>query len=96
MVNSDNGQIMGEVIRSIAREYNWDDLLPTVNEIISLDAAKLDEYAGRFRVNPDRILTVAREEGKLIVGPTADLKFELLPVADGTFIRREQNLKYTL
>jgi CubicO group peptidase (beta-lactamase class C family) len=95
MVNSDNGQIMGEVMRSIAREYNWDDLLPTVNEIISLDAAKLDEYAGRFQVNPDRILTVAREEGKLIVRPTADLKFELLPVADGAFIRREQNLKYT-
>lgn len=95
MVNSDNGQIMGEVMRSIAREYNWDEFLPAVNELISLDAAKLDEYAGRFQVNPDRILTVAREEGKLIVRPTADLKFELLPVAEGTFIRREGVLKYT-
>lgn len=95
MVNSDNGQIMGEVMRSIAYAYQWDELLPAVNEVISLDAAKLDEYAGRFQVNPDRILTVAREEGKLIARPTADVKFELLPVADGTFIRREQNLKYT-
>src|SRR5690349_8865114 len=25
MVNSDNGQILGEVLRSIAREYNWDE-----------------------------------------------------------------------
>lgn len=95
MVNSDNGQIMGEVMRSIAREYNWDEFLPAVNEIISLDAAKLDEYAGRFQVNPDRILTVAREEAKLVVRPTADLKFELLPVSDTTFIRRDGNLKYT-
>jgi CubicO group peptidase (beta-lactamase class C family) len=94
MVNSDNGQILGEVMRGIAYAYNWDDFLPTVNEIISLDAAKLDDYAGRFQVNPDRILTVAREEGKLMVRPTADVKFELLPIAEDTFIRRDANIKY--
>jgi tetratricopeptide (TPR) repeat protein len=95
MVNSDNGQIMEEVLRSIARAYNWDEFLPPLNEIISLDASKLDEYAGRFKVKPDRILTIAREEGKLIVRPTADNKFELLPVAENMFIRREQNIRYT-
>jgi tetratricopeptide (TPR) repeat protein len=95
MVNSDNGQIMPEVMRSIAREYNWDEFLPPLSEIISLDATKLDEYTGRFRVNPDRILTITREEGKLIATPTADVKFELLPVADGTFVRRDQGVKYT-
>jgi tetratricopeptide (TPR) repeat protein len=95
MVNSDNGQIMGEVLRAIAREYSWDEFLPPINEIISVDAAKLDEYTGRFLINPDRILTIAREEGKLIGRPTADMKFELLPIADGTFIRRDQNIKYT-
>jgi CubicO group peptidase (beta-lactamase class C family) len=94
MVNSDNGQIMGEVMRSIAREYDWDEFLPAVSEIISLDATKLDEYAGRFKVNPDRILTVAQEAGKLVVRPTADAKFELLPIAEDTFIRRDANIKY--
>ena len=94
MVNSDNGQILGEVMRGIAYAYRWDEFL-TVNEVISLDAPKLDEYAGRFQVNPDRILTVAREETKLVVRPTADAKFELLPIANDTFIRRDQNLKYT-
>ena len=95
MVNSDNGQIMPEVVRSIAKAYNWDEFLPPVNEVISLEASKLDEYAGRFQINPDRILTIAREEGKLIARPTADNKFELLPVAENTFIRREQNIRYT-
>jgi CubicO group peptidase (beta-lactamase class C family) len=94
MVNSDNGQIMGEVMRGIAREYNWDEFLPPVNELISVDAAKLDEYTGRFKVNPDRVLTVAREQGKLIVQPTGDPKFELLPVSEGTFIRRDSPVKY--
>jgi len=95
MVNSDNGQIMAEVLRAIAREYNWDEFLPPENEVISLEAAKLDTYTGRFQINPDRILTITRGEGKLIAGPTADVKFDLLPVADGTFIRRDQNIKYT-
>ena len=95
MVNSDNGQIMSEVMRSIAREYNWDEFLPPLTEIISLDATKLDAYTGRFRVNPDRVLTIARDEGKLVATPTADVKFELLPIADGTFVRRDQNVKYT-
>src|SRR5687767_15221798 len=95
MVNSDNGQIMPEVLRGIAREYNWDEYLPPVSEIISLEATKLDEYTGRFRINPDRVLTIAREEGKLIATPTGDPKFELLPVADGTFIRGDQPVKYT-
>jgi CubicO group peptidase (beta-lactamase class C family) len=89
MVNSDNGQIMGEVMRGIAYAYGWDEFLPAVNEIISLDAAKLDEYAGRFRVNPDRILTITREDGKLVATPTGDPKFELLPVSADMFVRRE-------
>ncbi len=95
MVNSDNGQIMPEVLRSIAREYNWEEFLPPLTEIISLEATKLDEYTGRFRVNPDRVLKIAREEGKLFAMPTADVKFELLPITDGTFIRRDQAVKYT-
>ena len=95
MINSDNGQIMPEVIRSISKAYNWDEYLPPLSEIISLEASKLDEYAGRFQINPDRILTIAREEGKLIARPTADNSFELLPVAENTFIRRDQNIRYT-
>lgn len=95
MVNSDNGQIMGEVMRGIAREYNWDEFLPPVNELISVEATELDEYQGRFQIDPDRILTVARSEGKLIAQPTGEPKFELLPIAEGTFIRRDQTVKYT-
>ena len=93
MVNSDNGQIMAEVMRGIAYAYGWDEFLK-VHELISLDAPKLDEYTGRFKVNPDRILTISREGGKLFAQPTGDPKFELLPIADGTFIRREQPVKY--
>lgn len=94
MVNSDNGQIMEEVVRSIAKAYNWDEYLPPVTELVSLEASKLDEYAGRFLINPDRILTVTIEEGKLSVSPTASNKFELLPIGESTFVRRDQDTRY--
>ena len=121
MANSDNGQILREVIRGVAREYNWDEFLPAPYEIISLDAAKLEGYTGRFQVNPDRVLTIATLPGaiatwsvpgavaagtnertgrlpnqpaKLIAHPTADPPFELHPISDTTFIRRDANVKY--
>jgi CubicO group peptidase (beta-lactamase class C family) len=94
MVNSDNGQIIDEIMRSVAQEYQWEDYLPQPIETLSMDAAKLDTYAGRFLVNPDRVLTINREGNKLFAQPTADLKFELLPVSENEFVRKDQNIRY--
>jgi CubicO group peptidase (beta-lactamase class C family) len=70
MVNSDNGEIINEIIRAIAKEYQWEDFLPQPLEKVSVDPARLDDYTGRFLVNPDRALTVTRENGKLYAEPT--------------------------
>jgi len=35
MVNSDNGQIAGEIMRAIAREYGWDEFLPAELEAVA-------------------------------------------------------------
>lgn len=95
MANSDNGQILREVLRGVAREYGWDEFMPPPFEIVSVDSAKLDEYAGRFQVNPDRVLTVTKENSKLYAEPTEASRFELLPISDAGFIRRDQNVQYT-
>ncbi|HZI60675.1 MAG TPA: serine hydrolase [Pyrinomonadaceae bacterium] len=98
MVNSDNGQILREVIRGVAREYGWDEFLPAPVEIISLDASKVADFAGRFQVNPDRVLTItpvtAGSKTVLQAKPTGDPAFELLPISETTFIRRDANIKY--
>lgn len=95
MVNSDNGQIINEIIRGIAREYQWEDYLPQPREVVSVDAAKLGEYSGRFLVNPDRVLTVTEQGGRLFAQPTASAKFELIPVSDGEFVRKDVEISYT-
>ncbi len=118
MVNSDNGQILREVMRAVAQEYGWAEFLPTPYEIVSLDASKLEAAAGRFQVNPDRVLTIkvgvnpldlanqrppgptapllANNLTKLIVEPTGDPTFDLFPISETTFVRRETNVKYEL
>lgn len=95
MTNSDNGQILREVIRSVAREYGWDEFLPAPYEVIALDAAKLNEYAGRYQVNSDRVAALKVEEGKLIAYPSGERSFEMLPISETTFVRRDVPLKFT-
>lgn len=102
MVNSDNGQILREVIRGVAREYGWDEFLPAPYEIISLDGAKLASFSGRYQVNPDRVLTIISSITKtgphafamLNALPTGDSPFALLPISETNFIRRDSPLKY--
>jgi CubicO group peptidase (beta-lactamase class C family) len=95
MVNSDNGEIMNEILRSIAKEYQWDEYLPVPYETVRVDPARLQAYTGRFLVNPDRVLTVTSEGGKLFAEPTASPKFELLPISADEFIRTDADVRYT-
>ena len=94
MVNSDNAQIIGEIFRSIAREYQWDGYLPPPTEVVSVDPSKLDDYVGRFLVNPDRVLTITKENGKLYGQPTAAPRIELFAVSENEFIRADVNVRY--
>lgn len=94
MVNSDNGQIIGEIMRSIAKEYQWESYLPPDQEIIPIAESVLDRYTGRYLVNPDRAMTVTREGEKLMADATQSPAFELLPVSERIFIRRDQSLRY--
>ncbi len=89
MVNSDNGEIMSEIIRAIAKEYQWEDYLPQPLETVAVDPARLDDYTGRFLVNPDRVLTIIKEEGKLL----AD-KMPLFALSETEFTRTDANVQY--
>jgi CubicO group peptidase (beta-lactamase class C family) len=95
MVNSDNGQIIDEIFRSIAQEYGWDDFLPAPFEVVSVGSAKLDQYTGRFQVNPDRVITITREGGQLFMQPTQAPKVEMLAISEAEFVRKDVPVRYT-
>ncbi len=95
MVNSDNGEIINEIFRSVAKEYQWEEYLPQPLEVVSVESSKLDDYMGRFLINPDRVLTIIKEGPKLYAQPTQGARFELLPLSEMEFIRSDENIRYT-
>jgi tetratricopeptide (TPR) repeat protein len=54
----------------------------------------LDNYIGRYLVNPDRVLTVTKESDKLFAEPTQSPKIELFPIAENVFIRKDAPIQY--
>jgi CubicO group peptidase (beta-lactamase class C family) len=95
MINSDNAPIINEVIRSIAREYGWEDYLPAPYEIASIAPEKLAQYQGRYQIGPDSALHVASENAKIYLQTTEGPKFEIFPVSESDFVAKEENFKLT-
>ena len=62
---------------------------------MSVEPSKLEDYDGRFLVNPDRVLTITHEGRRLFAEPTASPKFELFAVSESTFVRKDVNIRYT-
>ena len=94
MVNSDNGQIIDEIFRAVAREYQWQDYLPPPVAVVTLDADKLADYEGRFQVYPDLALTVSRRGGKLYAQRSQQEAVELLPTSETEFIMTTDDVRY--
>ncbi|HEX7316808.1 MAG TPA: serine hydrolase [Pyrinomonadaceae bacterium] len=95
MVNSDNSQIVGEIFRAIAREYGWDEYLPPEVETVSVAPERLAAYAGRYLINPDRVLNITLESGRLFAQPTQGPKAELFPISETLFTRQDAPLRLT-
>ena len=94
MVNSDNGAIMGEILRGIAKEYGWDGYLPEPVEVLPLASDKVAARAGRYAVNGDEVLTLAEGKGRLFGRSPAGDEYELLPISEDTFVRRDRETRY--
>lgn len=88
MVNSNDGRIIEEIIRSIAAEYKWEDYLPTPHELVQLEPATLDQYVGRYQIDEDRVLSIKKENGRLYGEAPEVPKEELLPLLDGRFLMK--------
>ena len=71
MVNSDNSQIMSEIVNSVAKVYDFKGLDRSImKKIVSVDDAVLESYTGQYELSPTFILTVTREGHQLITQAT--------------------------
>jgi CubicO group peptidase (beta-lactamase class C family) len=90
MTNGDRGTALAmEVVRSVAREYGWDDYHSTEREVAKVDPKIYDAYAGDYeiKVNPQLTVTLSftSEGGKLLASQQGGPKREWLPSAETEF-----------
>ncbi|MCA1624260.1 MAG: serine hydrolase [Acidobacteria bacterium] len=101
MTNSDRGErIIPELLRSIAREYGWNDFQPKEKTIAKIDPKVYADYVGKyqFEFSSDFVLTVGTEAGNLtteLKQPTGQSKTELFPESETKFFRKDVDIEIT-
>ncbi|MBK7944031.1 MAG: class A beta-lactamase-related serine hydrolase [Flavobacteriales bacterium] len=87
LINANQPAFMFEVIRSIARAYDWSEFVPQHKEM-PMDSTALRAFTGRYRIGSDNMVTIALRNGKLYREPLREPPTELVHIGDGEFAGR--------
>ena len=87
LINANQPDLMGEVIRSIATAYDWPAFVPR-HKAQPLTSAALNEFAGRYRVGTDDLVTITGRAGKLYRKPIGEDEAELAHIGGNVFVSR--------
>ncbi|MCA1624264.1 MAG: serine hydrolase [Acidobacteria bacterium] len=86
MTNSDNGaELTTEILRSIAKEYGWDDMKPDEIAIVEANPTVYEKYVGRYKFPSGLEFIVTSENGRLFVARTNGWRAELLPESETSY-----------
>jgi len=86
MVNSDNGEIIQELINSISTVYGFAGLSKTKKVTLAeVPEQDLDRYLGNYQLTPKMVLTVSREGKKIFVQATGQPKIEAFAESSNKF-----------
>jgi CubicO group peptidase (beta-lactamase class C family) len=96
MTNSDTrvAPLIEEIVRSIAIEYKWKDYVTPVMEPVAIAPKELEPHSGRYQLSSDSVLTVRLNDSRFEGETTDSPAFELVPVAENEFVRRDSDTKY--
>ena len=79
------GRLAQDLVRTIAREYQWPDFVPQEKMIVSVDEKKLARYVGRYQMSPQMTIEVTRDGDHLYGQGTHQDKFEMFAQSDRDF-----------
>jgi CubicO group peptidase (beta-lactamase class C family) len=86
LTNGDRGgELIEELMYSVAAAYGWPDFQVSTRKIISVDPDKLQDFVGSYQMAPGAFATISREGGKLFGQVRGRDKTELLPEAKDRF-----------
>jgi CubicO group peptidase (beta-lactamase class C family) len=86
MVNSDNGEIIQELINSIATVYAFKGLNKTKKiKLADVTDSDLDSYLGDYQLTPKLVLTISREGKRVYAQATGQSRIEAFPETSSKF-----------
>ncbi|HEY2509911.1 MAG TPA: serine hydrolase domain-containing protein [Polyangiaceae bacterium] len=94
MQNSNADGLMQEIVSAVAREYGWGGY-GGVAQKGSVTPARLAALAGTYQVHDDRVYRLSVDGDHLVLATALARPEPLLPLADGTFVRRDEDTTYT-
>ena len=78
MVNSNNGNIMPEIVNSVAKVYDFKGLYRSKTSVAVADSV-LEKYTGQYALTPTFILVITKEGNQLYTQATNQPKFKIYP-----------------
>jgi len=82
-----------EVRRAVAKVYGWNNFLPPAIHPVSLSAAELEGYTGRYRKGEDEVLRLRREGNYLVENINNGKDIYCFAVAKDTIVFTDYNVK---
>ena len=95
MTNSDSGgQLVGEILRTIAHEYGWPDFQPSESNISKLDDPKImARYVGAYRMVGGPVMLVTLEGSQLLTRLGNQPQVPIFPESERVFFAKVVDAK---
>ncbi len=91
LINANKPEFINEVLRSVARSYNWPNYTKAYTKI-RMDTANFAQIRGRYHNGSDGSIVVSTEGDRLFMKYLRDSKpFELFRVSDSTYMSKDVN-----
>jgi CubicO group peptidase (beta-lactamase class C family) len=82
-----------EIRRAVAKVYNWANFLPEEIEPLALTGEELDKFVGRYRMAPNEVLYLRRENNYLVENINEGNDIYCFPVTKDTIVFTDYNIK---
>lgn len=82
-----------ELRRSVAQVYGWNNFLPEEINPISMSAAALDKFTGRYRMADDEVLYLRREKNYLVENINQGKDIYCFPTGKDSIVFTDFNIK---
>jgi CubicO group peptidase (beta-lactamase class C family) len=96
MINANAFAIIPEIIRSIAKEYHWEEYLPAPIETARLSPDQLERATGRYLAGTDDAVRITEKGGKLYAEIPLTSRVEILPLSETEFMTRDTGTRAVL